>query len=68
MRKQWWCANCLIQIELDIHGRCKICGSNAVDRMQRNPEQMKPEEVKLDAVVYSQPPQGERQPLLVGPS
>jgi rRNA maturation endonuclease Nob1 len=43
MRKHWWCANCLIQIELDVHGRCKICGSNAVDRMQPSPEQVKVE-------------------------
>jgi len=35
MRKQWWCADCRVQIELDIHGRCRICGSDAVDRMKR---------------------------------
>ncbi len=35
MEKQWWCVNCLTPIELDIHGRCSTCGSDAVDRIER---------------------------------
>lgn len=31
-KKQWWCANCLAPIELNIHGRCGACGSDAVDK------------------------------------
>lgn len=30
MNKQWLCVNCLTQIDLDIHGRCTACGSDAV--------------------------------------
>jgi len=33
MEKQWWCVSCLAEIELDTHGRCSACGSNAVDRI-----------------------------------
>jgi hypothetical protein len=35
MRKSWWCADCRTPIELDKHGRCCVCGSNAVDSMLR---------------------------------
>jgi len=35
MPNNWWCANCRAPIELDIHGRCNTCGSDAVDRMER---------------------------------
>lgn len=31
MKRQWWCASCLAQIDLDSHGRCSSCGSDAVD-------------------------------------
>jgi hypothetical protein len=33
MAKQWFCVSCVSQIELDIHGRCSVCGSDAVERM-----------------------------------
>jgi hypothetical protein len=33
MKKQWFCVSCISQIELDIHGRCSVCGSDAVERM-----------------------------------
>ena len=33
MKKQWFCVSCISQIELDTHGRCSICGSDAVERM-----------------------------------
>lgn len=26
----WWCMNCDLPTELDIHGRCGTCGSNSV--------------------------------------
>ena len=34
MKTQWWCVSCLTQIELDHHGRCGNCGSDAVDRIE----------------------------------
>jgi hypothetical protein len=36
MEKQWWCVSCLTEIDLDTHGRCSACGSDAVDRIGRN--------------------------------
>ena len=35
MEKQWWCVSCLAEIDLDNHGRCGACGSDAVDRIER---------------------------------
>ncbi len=35
MEKRWWCASCFAQMELDTHGRCSTCGSDAVDRIVR---------------------------------
>jgi hypothetical protein len=35
MKKQWCCVSCLTEIELDTHGRCGSCGSDAVDRIGR---------------------------------
>ena len=34
MNTQWWCVSCLTQIQLDSHGRCSSCGSDAVDRIE----------------------------------
>jgi hypothetical protein len=31
MEKQWWCVSCLTEVDLDTHGRCSGCGSDAVD-------------------------------------
>lgn len=36
MNRQWWCANCRAPMELDIHGRCGTCGSDAVDGIERS--------------------------------
>jgi len=36
MGKRWWCASCFTQMELDVHGRCSTCGSDAVDRIARS--------------------------------
>ena|GEM_PF-4605032 len=33
MEKKWFCVSCISQIELDTHGRCSTCGSDAVERM-----------------------------------
>jgi hypothetical protein len=33
--EQWWCLDCLTRVELSPHGRCQICGSEAVDTMER---------------------------------
>jgi hypothetical protein len=35
MKNPWWCADCRASIELDRHGRCDTCGSDAVDLMER---------------------------------
>jgi hypothetical protein len=35
MEKQWFCVSCISQIDLDIHGRCSTCGSDAVERMAK---------------------------------
>jgi hypothetical protein len=35
MKRQWCCVSCLAEIELDTHGRCSSCGSDAVDRIGR---------------------------------
>lgn len=40
MKKRWWCVSCFTQIDLDIHGRCSICGSDAVDRIVRSASAM----------------------------
>ena len=36
MNRQWWCANCRAPMELDTHGRCGTCGSDAVDGIERS--------------------------------
>ncbi len=35
MKEQWWCVDCVATIELDSHGRCSTCGSDAVDLIER---------------------------------
>jgi len=35
MTNPWWCADCRTPVELDRHGRCHTCGSDAVDLMER---------------------------------
>jgi predicted RNA-binding Zn-ribbon protein involved in translation (DUF1610 family) len=35
IKKQWRCLSCLAEIELDTHGRCSSCGSDAVYRIGR---------------------------------
>ena len=31
----WWCLDCRTRVELNRHGRCQCCGSEAVDSMER---------------------------------
>jgi hypothetical protein len=31
MIDSWWCMDCRTVVELDVHGRCAICESEAVD-------------------------------------
>lgn len=33
--RTWWCADCRVPTDLDRHGRCGTCGSDAVDVMMR---------------------------------
>ncbi len=35
MTNPWWCIDCRTPVELDRHGRCHNCGSDAVDLMER---------------------------------
>ena len=44
MEKRWWCASCFTQMNLDIHGRCSTCGSDAVDRIVRDASRMNAQE------------------------
>ena len=30
MMNLWWCMDCLAPVELDTHGRCESCASEAV--------------------------------------
>ena len=32
---RWWCMDCRSAVELDMHGRCESCESEAVDSMER---------------------------------
>ena len=31
---RWYCMDCLAEVELDTHGRCCCCESEAVDSME----------------------------------
>jgi hypothetical protein len=35
MESKWWCVDCRTPVDLDRHGRCGSCGSDAVDSMHR---------------------------------
>gem|GEM_PF-6168072 len=35
VNRNWWCADCRVPTDLDRHGRCGTCGSDAVDMMSR---------------------------------
>ncbi len=37
MNNSWWCADCWTAVQLDQHGRCDTCGSEAVDPIERRP-------------------------------
>ncbi len=34
--ERWWCLDCRTSVELNGHAQCEICGSDAVDTMERN--------------------------------
>jgi hypothetical protein len=42
MQSGWCCVDCVSEIDLDTHGRCGTCGSDAVDRITRNKVLMNP--------------------------
>lgn len=33
MGKRWFCVSCISPVDLDTHGRCATCGSDAVERI-----------------------------------
>jgi len=35
VERHWWCVDCRVPTDLDRHGRCGSCGSDAVDMMIR---------------------------------
>ncbi|MFZ0638596.1 MAG: hypothetical protein WA020_16400 [Candidatus Acidiferrales bacterium] len=35
VNRNWWCVDCRVPTDLDRHGRCGTCGSDAVDMMSR---------------------------------
>ncbi len=47
IKETWWCGNCCTSIELDIHGRCGNCGSDAVDPMERRGFRMNPTPTRI---------------------
>ena len=51
MSELWWCINCHTKVELDIHGRCSHCASEAVDSMERLGNRRKPMSVSILALV-----------------
>jgi hypothetical protein len=56
MANQWFCVSCVSQIELDIHGRCSTCGSDAVERMAQGVIQiLEHEHTKGRPVAHSAP-------------
>ena len=32
---RWWCMDCRLEVELDSHGRCGSCESEAVDPLNQ---------------------------------
>jgi hypothetical protein len=34
--ERWWCIDCRAPVDLNSHGRCECCDSEAVDTMERN--------------------------------
>ncbi|HEV2305485.1 MAG TPA: hypothetical protein VGR93_08200 [Candidatus Acidoferrales bacterium] len=53
VNRNWWCADCRVPTDLDRHGRCGSCGSDAVDMMSRPNKQgmgagMQPGSIVLD--------------------
>jgi rRNA maturation endonuclease Nob1 len=36
--KLWWCVECQAKVELGKHGRCGMCGSEAVDLLPEDGE------------------------------
>ncbi|HEV2340920.1 MAG TPA: hypothetical protein VGS15_03875 [Candidatus Acidoferrales bacterium] len=51
IERKWWCADCRVPINLDRHGRCDSCGSDAVDMMlhpNRVGHQLRPTRIVLE--------------------
>ena len=40
--EEWYCVNCGVVGELDIHARCGKCGSDAIISCERLPQQERP--------------------------
>jgi Zn finger protein HypA/HybF involved in hydrogenase expression len=38
----WWCMDCLAEVELDTHGRCGSCESEAVDSVDERAGLIRP--------------------------
>jgi len=49
--ERWWCLDCQAVVELNVHGQCGCCGSEAVDTAYRKPltkKDLAPYAVALD--------------------
>ena len=49
--ERWWCLDCHAVVELNVHGQCGCCGSEAVDTAHRKPlskKELSPAVVALD--------------------
>lgn len=44
--KTHFCANCLQPVELNVHGKCSTCDSQAVDTLERIPIPRPPHPMK----------------------
>jgi len=56
VNRNWWCADCRVPTDLDQHGRCGTCGSDAVDMMSR-PNKMGSAGVPLGSIALDDVPQ-----------
>jgi hypothetical protein len=59
MAKSWWCVDCRTPVALSRHGRCDVCDSNAVDKIEQamahrifTPAPAKAENVSLRVAAY----------------
>ena len=50
-KKHWWCANCTEIVELNMHGRCRACGSDAVDKVGQKGSRQAPVTIVMETSI-----------------